>query len=156
MTDFTVDWDGDDPDALEETLDELASALEKHLKEATVTAIRLVEATAKERVPVDCGTLRASIASEVSSIASNVLRAHIGSNVDYAADVEFGTDPHTITPTDAEALHWTEGGEDVFAQSVQHPGTDPQPFLGPAIETHKSDIEELLASAIEDAVDEVA
>lgn len=156
MTDANVGWDGDDPTDLADTIEELEAALEQHLKEAMETAILLVEGTAKRLVPVDTGRLRSSIATEVQQIASNVLRAHIGTNVEYAEAIEFGTDPHTITADSAEALHWTEGGEDVFAQSVEHPGTDPQSFIGDAIETHIDDIEELLVGAIEDAVDEVS
>lgn len=156
MTDANVGWDGDDPTDLADKIEELEAALEKHLKEAMVSAMRRVEATAKDRVPVDSGTLRASIAHEIRKISSNVLRGHIGSSVNYAADVEFGTDAHTITADSAEALHWTDGGEDVFAKSVSHPGTPAQPYLGPAIEENIDEIEELLIAAIETAVAEVS
>lgn len=58
--------------------------------------------------------------------------AEVGASADHAKYVEFGTDPHTIEADDAEALHFEIDGESVFAQSVQHPGTKPQPFIRPA------------------------
>ena len=51
------------------------------------------------------------------------------SMVGYAVYVEFGTPPHIIRPKNGKALHWKSGGKNVFAKSVQHPGTRPQPFI---------------------------
>jgi phage gpG-like protein len=58
--------------------------------------------------------------------------AVVGTNVEYAPYVEFGTGPHEITPTDADALAFDIGGETVFAHRVMHPGTPAQPFMRPA------------------------
>ena len=62
----------------------------------------------------------------------------------YAADVEFGTRAHTITPRAAKALRWAAsasgrrlsgaprvGAAVIFAKRVHHPGTKPYPFLVP-------------------------
>jgi len=57
----------------------------------------------------------------------------VGTNVEYAIHIEFGTRPHRITPDDAEVLRFEAGGEEVFAMEVQHPGNDPKPFLRPAV-----------------------
>jgi hypothetical protein len=40
-----------------------------------------------------------------------------------------GTDPHPIDPVVANVLHWVSGGQDFFASHVDHPGTQPNPFL---------------------------
>lgn len=64
----------------------------------------------------------------------------VGPSAEYAIFVEFGTDPHLITPDDAEALKF-EGKilpgvpetETIFATRVLHPGTDAQPFMRPAL-----------------------
>lgn len=55
----------------------------------------------------------------------------VGSDLDYSAAVEFGTQPHPIS---GDPLAFTVDGETVFAQTVDHPGTDPQPYLRPALE----------------------
>jgi hypothetical protein len=53
--------------------------------------------------------------------------------------VEFGTSPHTITPNDAEVLRFEVDGEVVYTQKVEHPGTDPRPFLRPAVNEARRD-----------------
>lgn len=41
-----------------------------------------------------------------------------------SAIIEFGSDPHTITPNDPDGvLAWEENGETIFATRVEHPGT---------------------------------
>jgi len=38
---------------------------------------------------------------------------------------EFGSEPHTIEPTDPDGvLAWEQDGETIFAKSVEHPGTE--------------------------------
>lgn len=49
-----------------------------------------VEASAKDLVPVDTGRLRASITTQLGQ-DSESLFADVGSDVEYAAPVEFGT-----------------------------------------------------------------
>lgn len=48
--------------------------------------------------------------------------------------IEYGTRPHLIEPLQAQALHFTKGGQDVFAKYVFHPGTPEQPHLIPALQ----------------------
>lgn len=44
--------------------------------------------------------------------------------------IEFGTQPHTITPVTKKVLRWVdEGGDEHFATKVYHPGTAPNPFM---------------------------
>ncbi len=72
-----------------------------------------------ERTPVDTGNLRKSIKIEKDTDGN----WFIGTNVEYAEDVELGTKPHKITPVKKKALKFKIDGKDVFAKSVQHPGT---------------------------------
>lgn len=51
------------------------------------------------------------------------------SMVDYALYVEFGTAPHVITPKNARALRFQQGSGAVFSMRVEHPGTQPNPFI---------------------------
>ena len=68
--------------------------------------------------PVDTGRLRGSIVIE--EIDNGFI---IGTNVEYAEDVELGTPPHLIVPKNKKALKFEINGETVFATRVNHPGT---------------------------------
>lgn len=126
----SVDWQSGGPKRLQRKLRKLKRVfLERELPRAMGDIALHIEREAKQRAPVDTGNLRASIASVIEEIAGGY-RAVIGSNVEYAADVEFGTGPHTIT---GNPLRFTTGGEVVFATKVNHPGTPAQPYLGPAL-----------------------
>lgn len=90
-----------------------------------------VQNEARRRAPVDTGRLRSSIVSRTEG-GGRSLGYVIGSNVNYAAAVEYGTAPHVIKPKHKQALFWP-GAAHPVAQ-VNHPGTRAQPFLRPAIE----------------------
>lgn len=49
-----------------------------------------IEGRAKQYCPVDTGRLRASIANEVTS-EGDTFAAYVGTNVEYAPHIEFGT-----------------------------------------------------------------
>lgn len=51
----------------------------------------------------------------------------------YPLDVELGTRPHTITSHGDYPLRNPKTGQ-VFGKSVQHPGTEAQPFLRPSLD----------------------
>ena len=64
----------------------------------------------------------------------------------YGPYVEYGTSPHPITPDSAEALAFPgAGGGIVFAQRVQHPGTDPQPFWRPGYDATEAQLQRIEA-----------
>ena len=89
-----------------------------------------VQNEARRRVPVDTGRLRSSIVSRAESRGRSVGYV-IGTNVNYAAAVEYGTAPHVIKPRHKKALFWP-GARHPVAQ-VNHPGTRAQPFMRPAV-----------------------
>jgi HK97 gp10 family phage protein len=90
-----------------------------------------VQNEARRRAPVDTGRLRSSIVSRAEGSGRSVGYV-IGTNVNYAAAVEYGTSPHVITPKNKRALYWPGAAHPVA--KVNHPGTKAQPFLRPAIE----------------------
>jgi HK97 gp10 family phage protein len=90
-----------------------------------------VQNEARRRAPVDTGRLRSSIVSRSEGSGRSVGYV-VGTNVNYAAAVEYGTAPHVIKPKYKQALYWP-GARHPVAQ-VNHPGTKAQPFLRPAIE----------------------
>lgn len=67
---------------------------------------------------VDLGAFKASISHR--TYPDHVL---IHDGVHYGAGLEFGTRPHKISAKNKKALHWKKDGKDVFAYSVNHPGT---------------------------------
>lgn len=145
-------------DDLEEGLNEFAKQAEEaeaRLQGAIDDGIRetakRVEAGAKRRAPVDTTTLRVSIGYQ--RIAPGVWV--VGTPVDYAEAVEKGTSPHTITADDGYLRFTGQNGETVFRKSVQHPGTDPNPFLRPALLDNQSELASDIGDAIEELFDEV-
>lgn len=58
------------------------------IKEAVKLSALSIEATAKQLCPVDTGRLRSSIHHEITAFGFN---ATVGTNVEYAPFIEFGT-----------------------------------------------------------------
>lgn len=84
---------------------------------------------AKMRAPVDSGLLRQRHRTEPVTVTGNRITTAVVAATDYAADVHDGTRPHVIRPKSKKALSWKRGGVRVFAQSVNHPGAPPRPWL---------------------------
>lgn len=65
----------------------------------------------------------------------NPTTAEVGPASLYSLYVEMGTKPHVIKPkSPGGVLVFKVGGKTVYARSVNHPGTKPQPFMRPALE----------------------
>ena len=92
-----------------------AIAIEAAVGDAVRAAAMLVEREAKINVPVDTGRLRSSIASEEKT----PLRFEVGTNVEYAVSVEFGTSK-----------------------------TAAQPYLEPAVESARSQYPDLIKEGV--------
>ena len=56
-------------------------------------------------------------------------RVIVGAYQPYAIYVHEGTKAHVIKPKNASVLHFMINGQDVFAASVNHPGTKANRFL---------------------------
>ncbi|MEU7431086.1 HK97-gp10 family putative phage morphogenesis protein [Streptomyces sioyaensis] len=89
-----------------------------------------VQNEARRLAPVDTGRLRSSIVARPTP--GRGAGYEVGTNVTYAAAVEFGTAPHVIVPRNGKALYWPGARHPVA--KVNHPGTKAQPFLRPAVE----------------------
>lgn len=99
---------------------------------------------AKRRAPRDTGELIENISAE--QIAPGEWR--VVSAADHARPVEFGARPHTITPTDADALRFEIDGDVVYASKVDHPGQDAQPYFRPAMDSVQSELARNISDAI--------
>lgn len=93
----------------------------------------MVESGAKRNITdngsVDTGRLRASIVRQEYGQFNRT----VGTNVEYAAAVEFGTAPHVIRAKNAKALKTPYG----FFKQVNHPGGRAKPYLFPAAEAER-------------------
>jgi hypothetical protein len=117
------------------------------LAKALNTGAHIVEGAAKTKVRVKTGRLKGSI--HVINATPEHLVAQVIADTDYATIIEKGSAPHTIVPTNAAILHFVvQSGEDVFAQSVQHPGTAASPFMEPALTEHTEDIKASIMLAL--------
>lgn len=79
------------------------------------------------------GQLEGSIRSRVEVSTPGGAEGVIEATAPHASYLEEGTPPHVIEARHADMLHWVdEGGEHHFRVRVNHPGTSPSPFMGPA------------------------
>lgn len=81
-----------------------------------------------EEAPKDHGRLAGSFTID----RFGVLSWRVGTGVEYAEDVWRGTQPHVIEPVDASVLRFTVDGSFVYARRVDHPGTQPNDYVGRA------------------------
>ena len=119
---------------------DVMQAFDKGLEVGLTTSAILVEADAKMNAPVDLGRLRQSITHRIEGNS-----AFVGTNVDYAAHVEYGTGIHS------------EGGVGRKTPwSYKHPkygwvrtrGNKAQPYLRPSIDNNRSKIARIISEAI--------
>lgn len=75
-----------------------------------------------------------------------------GPTAEYGPDVEYGTQPHIIRPTTGEFLRFQIGGRTIFVRQVNHPGTPPQPYMGPSFDRNLPGIIDAIGDAGEKSV----
>ncbi len=80
----------------------LTAALDNACKKAAAATL----ASAQQKVPVDKGGLKRSLNTRRRALMSYT----VGTNIEYAAAVEFGTKPHPIVPVNAKVLRFEVKG----------------------------------------------
>ena len=129
-------------------LDRLLSKLDTLQKEDYLDTLEkacfLVENSAKIKAPVDTGQLRASITHEIDG-----LTGIIGTNVEYAPYVEYGTGIWAVDGN-GRKTPWTYQRAD--GKWVTTAGNKPQPFLTPSLLDNEKEIVELFQDAIKKGV----
>jgi len=126
-------------------LDQLMKKHKRQLYEAVVDSSNKMATIAKKEAPVDNGYLRQHITSEISR--TGVFTGVVVSSAAYSEAVEEGTKPHKIEVKNKKVLAGKgsgPGGWDIFGKKVQHPGTDPHPFMRPAFMIAKNHLEKLI------------
>ena len=123
-------------DKFQSTLQKIAEKHPEVLDHALDDTADAMSLEAQRIVPVDTGRLRASI-----NVKRDYLVKVIGTNVEYATDVEFGTGPHEIVAKNKKVLADKKKGI-IFGKRVKHTGTKPQPYMRPAFENNKKRVAE--------------
>lgn len=110
--------------------DPVARDLGRRAEAGTQEAKRLAPTSPHGHDGLPSGHLRSSIGWDLGR-DSEGLYADIRTDADEALYVEFGTRPHSIDVRSASVL---TNGSQFFGRHVDHPGTDAQPFLRPALD----------------------
>jgi hypothetical protein len=109
----------------------------------------LAKYTTKSTVPWRTGFLTQSFRAELTA---GILRWF--PTASYASYVEFGTKPHVITAKNAKALYWPGALHPV--KSVNHPGTQANPFMERIVAAATPDINATFGTALQQIVQAIA
>lgn len=133
-----------------ENLDKLISKLEKldNVNQAMEQACILVENEAKIKCPVDNGLLRNSITHYIED-NPNELVGVVGTNVEYAPYVEFGTGIYSSLGNGRQDRWKYKDAKGEWHSTI---GQHPQPYLQPALEENRSKIEKMFKEQIKKGV----
>lgn len=133
-----------------ENLDKLISKLEKldDVNQAMEQACILVENEAKIKCPVDNGVLRNSITHYIED-NPNELIGVVGTNVEYAPYVEFGTGIYSSLGNGRQDRWKYKDAKGEWHSTI---GQHPQPYLYPALEENRREIEKMFKEQIKKGV----
>ena len=136
-----------------ENLDKLLNKLENlktiSVEQAVNEACILVENDAKRRCPVDTGELRMSITHEIEETSENRTTGAVGTNLEYAPYVEFGTGIFSSLGNGRQDKWSYKDAKGEWHTTI---GQHPQPYLHPALDTNRAEIEELIKQKIKEGV----
>ena len=107
-------------------------------------AAMLVQGSAKNKAPVDSGTLRQSIRADKAKIQGENVTATVSTNLEYAPYVEFGTGSRgqsTNTNTEVEVSYRSDWR-----------GNKAQPFLWPALRENRNNSIKIIREEVRRAV----
>ena len=109
--------------------------LENAQKKGLILAGKLIAQRATALAPIDTGRLKRSIThGQPEKLGPGRFRIDIGTNVEYAFEVEFGTGDKSIRPQ--------------FSKNPAFPGRRAQPYLTPALKQSREDIARIIAMQI--------
>ena len=141
---MNIHFDVKGADELQRNLDKAGHRAKPLLRRALKAIGRRGVTLLRNFAPHDTGKLARSIHYSVTG-ADN-LRVHLFDRVPYGKFVISGTRPHLIEARNAKALRFTVGGRVVFAKSVQHPGTKPNPYPKRAARPFQRDARGIIAT----------
>lgn len=121
----------------ESNIPRITKRLGENERKALIAIGIFVEGEAKVRCPVDSGNLRDSIDHYVNEGQKSVF---VGTNVEYAPYVEFGTGKYA---QDGNGRKTPWAFQDENGNWIWTSGQRPQPYLTPAFEENKKRIQKL-------------
>lgn len=135
-------------------------AIDNIVKAQSNTAY-VIQQDAKNLAPENTGAYKESIELGETQINNGVITTSVytdatvttlsGTSYNLGRLLEEGTRPHEIRATNAQALHFTIMGNDVFVKSVLHPGTIAQPHFLPALNMNRALYVENIRKAVKEA-----
>lgn len=134
-------------DRLLKKLDKLGGDIPQSMQKAMLRGGAVFEAGAKEHCPVDTGQLRESIHTEAQSEST----VTVGTSVQYAPYVEFGTGPKG----DPSVPHTTKTSwryQDAEGSWHTSHGQPPQPFMRTAFAENKDKAVDAVKESIQEDV----
>ena len=136
-----------------ENLDKLLTKLENlktvSVEQAVNEACILVENDAKKRCPVDTGELRMSITHEIEETSENRTTGAVGTNLEYAPYVEFGTGIFSSLGNGRQDRWSYKDAKGEWHSTI---GQQPQPYLHPALYDNREEVKKLIQKKIEEGV----
>ena len=118
----------------------------KEVTDGVNKAAAVVNAGAKRNCPVDTGLLRESIHAQPAQAQGNDVTATIGTSVEYAPYVEFGTGSRGGYPYKTSLA---------LSYKKNWPGQQAQPFLGKSLNENKATVEKIIQDATNRAINNV-
>lgn len=108
----------------------------------------VIAVEAQHNAPVRKGILRRDIKVRMGRRKKGPIEAKIGTSKRawYARLIEFGTAPHKILAAAKVLADKAQGV--IYGRTVQHPGTAPHPFLRPALETKRTEVEQTMGRVL--------
>ena len=139
-----------------ENLDKLLTKLENlktvSVEQAVNEACILVENDAKKRCPVDTGELRMSITHEIEETSENRTTGAVGTNLEYAPYVEFGTGIFSSLGNGRQDRWSYKDAKGEWHSTI---GQQPQPYLHPALDDNREEVKKLIQKKIEEGVKKI-
>ena len=141
-------------DELKGQLDARLQTIKQNVSNAIADAVLKVEELAKENLQTNHSVRTGALVSSIHS-QFNGMSGTVGTNIEYAPYVEYGTSPHIITVKEKKVLATKEGiggggGWVVFGKEVNHPGSAAKPFFGPAVDEAMVQFKADLNKALDD------
>lgn len=131
-----------------------ADGIKDEVQKAMVNSVNTVKNTAQDTVAYKTGTLRRSIFTDIQDNGFTGIVGVDSNMAPYGAGIEFGTAPHIIVPVNKKALFW-KGALNPY-RKVNHPGTRPNPFMGPALENSLAAIQQFFEEAMQTIIETMA
>lgn len=144
---FSIDIDLSDLDR--SWRDEAMPILDEGIATAVFAAVDegAEEARRTHRYQNRTGTLERETKGIHGVSTHGAAEGEIVADTPYASYVDGGTEPHEIVPRNAQALRWEDGEGAHFAKRVQHPGTQPDGFMGRAYQKAERVLEREIENA---------